>query len=129
MLLHASRFVQPSENIGSQIIKYIKSLKASFIGNKKSLIELKYTWINDFENNIDPDNNIPDSPINYEDIEKSILELLDLDKFDVGIVNGKAEDKEEYDKKLKRKLNIIAIGGQRLSRGLTLKKALLLVIL
>ncbi len=121
MLVHASRFVQPSEHIGNQILNYIKSLKASFIGNNNEFSRIKKIWENDFKDNLNEDNNIPGISIYYSEIEKTILNLVDLNKFDVALVNGNAESKEDYDKKLNNKSNIIAIGGQRLSRGLTLK--------
>ena len=80
------------------------------MGITKSLIELK-NLNSKYLPFINEDNNIPNSIIDYNEVEKSIFKLLDLDKFDFALMNGKAEDKEDYDRELKNKSNIIAIGG------------------
>ena len=121
MLVHLSRFVKVSEKVGAQISNYLRSLKSTLIGNETEFSLIKKIWNENYLEKLNNENNIPDTIVDYENVEKIIKELLDLNKFHIGLMNGSADSKADYDRKLRAQGNIITIGGQRLSRGLTLK--------
>ena len=45
-----------------------------------------------FFTNLNANNNIPNTSILYQDIENIIIEQLELNKYKIALMNGKAED-------------------------------------
>ncbi|MBI66126.1 MAG: hypothetical protein CFH22_00954 [Alphaproteobacteria bacterium MarineAlpha5_Bin12] len=125
MLVHVSRFVSVSERAGNQIQEFINDLESINVGNFSYESLIKEIWDSKFTNHINDNFNFDKNKIKFDDVYLIIQQSLQTNKTVVELVNGSALSKSEYDKSLKANKNIIAVGGQRLSRGLTLKSLMI----
>lgn len=128
MLIHVTRFV----DVQSQLVEYIKNEIYVIVGllemrtgpGYKTLVsEFKEMWEGDFEKTtLSVMSSIKDTEIirlKWCDIEKYLYDASS--KIIVKAVNGKAADGGlDYDS-YKNGLSVIAVGGDKLSRGLTLE--------
>jgi hypothetical protein len=124
MLVHVSRFVDVHECVYKQVSKYL-DVTRSFIagGDKPTINRLRGLWENDF---------VPTTgaimptvfgrqigPIAWADVLAKIADTSD--KIRVVVTNGKSKTGLDYDAYKGEGLSVIAIGGDKLSRGLTLE--------
>lgn len=136
MLIHVTRFNDVQSLVVEQVNKYLKSIRQRLersIGQEYLIKEFKALWENDFcktTNEIVPS----DDPQKCEEIKKKyfidglpqwgeVLKVIQDVVGDISVltINGKAKEALEYEEHKKLGLKVIAIGGDKLSRGLTLE--------
>jgi len=119
MLINVSRFVQTNSSIRNQVQSYLNDIKSEYsLGDNKSQIQnyFKTIWSEEFENQINQDYIYPPREIKWEEIESLIPE--ELHKIQTLLITGD-NDYLEYSRN--KSVSIIAIGGTKLSRGITLE--------
>ncbi len=130
MLIHISRFTLWQNTTKKLIVEYIKELSSKINNDNPSTadsiyFELENTWYKHYAHIVE---NIKDYlPKGYEDefmipiVYDSIKKLLPeaIKGIEVKAINSSTKEKLEYPKNNPKK--IIAIGGNRLSRGFTLE--------
>ncbi|MFK5915640.1 MAG: Z1 domain-containing protein [Woeseiaceae bacterium] len=124
MLIHVTRFIDVQENVYQQVHDVLKDFQQSLLygeeGSKDELLqEMDELWVADY---VTTNQSINDElcPI-YTWAEVSEKILLSAQSIKVRRINGSAGDVLDYEKHKKSGLNVIAIGGDKLSRGLTLE--------
>lgn len=127
MLIHVTRFNQVQKLVKADVEDYVRSMRQRVtrgIGEEDVVERLRRMWEEDFvpATRVLVDAGIGDVP----ELEISWPELLDaipgvLEDIDVRLVNGTAKDALDYEYNKGRGLKVIAIGGDKLARGLTLE--------
>lgn len=122
MLIHTSRFTDVQNSMCSVIKEFYKKLSNDIIYNSKSayitaLRELYYSDFLEVQNSFESSEEF--SELTWEEIYKQIKVIVG--KIEVMEINGESEDALEYDKYKENGLYVIAVGGNKLSRGLTLE--------
>ncbi|MBY0114554.1 Z1 domain-containing protein [Paenibacillus xylanexedens] len=122
MLIHTSRFTDVQNSMCGVINQFYKKLSNDLIYNSKSeyINKLQKLYEDDFievQNSLDTSQQF--NIVAWEEIYKQIKDITG--KVEVMEINGESEDALEYDKYIKNGMNVIAIGGNKLSRGLTLE--------
>ena len=127
MLIHVTRFTNVQDAVRRQVdvaLKEIKRrLKHDATGARQEVADLRKLWLDDFAlttktvEQLLPDRNF--GSIQWDDIERQLLEAVDAIR--VKTINGKAGDILDYEEHDEIGLNVIAIGGDKLARGLTLE--------
>lgn len=122
MLIHTSRFTDVQNSMCSVIKEFYKKLSTDLLYNSKSeyIIKLQKLYEDDFLNvqsNFKPSQEF--SIFSWGEIYKQIKVVVG--KIEVMEINGESDDALEYDKYKENGLYVIAIGGNKLSRGLTLE--------
>ncbi len=120
MLIHATRFNDVQINIAKLVKSEINNIKKILKGDDKKqkvdfIKELKKLWQCDFEKTTLKMQREVDI---WESIEVELINTIE--SIEVKIINGKAKDALDYIENIEG-LNVIAIGGDKLSRGLTLE--------
>ncbi|MBY3986968.1 Z1 domain-containing protein [Rhodococcus fascians] len=126
MLIHVSRFQDVQDRAKEQIEDEIWSMKDEIryqdrntVNNSGILGELENLWVSDFElNSVGPawtESNVQ----RWSDVRPQIYSALET--IQLKVLNGKAKDALDYYERREEGVNIIAIGGDKLSRGLTLE--------
>jgi hypothetical protein len=135
MLIHVSRFVRWQDNVAGMVLKVVKSWSNQIEFNQGTIVtELKTIWETDYiptskkiaEN---PSVDDPDlTPVSWEEILVQLYPAVA--KIDVRAVHGDSRVEGLTHKNIKpldyyehsaSGLSVIAIGGNKLSRGLTLE--------
>ena len=130
MLVHVTRFVEVQHHVRSQVRSYLNQIRRPLNRGTGSAsdavrLELKRLWESDFTpttTTVMRDLKYRDAqiePLTWSEVEPHILPLVN--SIEVYEVNGLATDALEYEKHRERGLKVIAIGGDKLSRGLTLE--------
>lgn len=124
MLVHVSRFVDVHEVVHRQVEQYVLTARALISGaDGQTINRLRAMW----EENFEPKAEYIRKTIfgrNTLPVEWSkVLEHLpdSSDKIEVLVANGKSKTDIDYDSYRQRGRSLIAIGGDKLSRGLTLE--------
>ncbi len=128
MLVHVTRFTSVQEQVHEKVENYVSGLKQRLvrrIGHEPSVARLEQLWSTDF---------VPTSvraqsefPIFATDTSlpewSEVLEMITqiIADVDVRMINGTAKDALDYADQQGQGLKVIAIGGDKLSRGLTLE--------
>lgn len=126
MLVHVTRFKLVQKEVFGNVDKYVKKISQRIIrgiDNHDILLRLKNLWENDFiPTNIKMNEEFSDlcaeSLPNWNDVELILPEIME--QINVRMINGTAKDVLDY-KDRADGLKVIAIGGDKLSRGLTLE--------
>ncbi|PSB33718.1 Z1 domain-containing protein [Stenomitos frigidus] len=123
MLVHVTRFTEVQNKVRTQIDQEVRSLRQRLrYGDGASpdhlISELERLWNEDFVPTTEAIDD-PEVPKNTWQEIKVYLEPA-IQKIQVKTINGKAKDLLDYVENLDG-LNVIAIGGDKLSRGLTLE--------
>ncbi len=126
MLVHVTRFNLVQQHVHRQVQAYVDGLKQRFrrqTAHQSSLAALKALWENDFlSTSIDIASQIEEESghpaIKWQDIEALLPDVLE--EIDVRMINGKAKDALDYADSATG-IKVIAIGGDKLARGLTLE--------
>lgn len=124
MLIHVTRFIKVQNQIEEKVKKEVLLMRKNIEKGSQSEVmnELQHIWNNDF---------IPTTKKIIKEVEDSKLELLSWEnvkkyiyqailKIQIKRINGSAKDVLDYIDH-KSGLSVIAIGGDKLSRGLTLE--------
>jgi hypothetical protein len=126
MLIHVSRFKDVHQLIFGQVQEWLSNFKRVLrYGNDKEgiLQRLKTMWIDDFEptsahiRTLNIGHSIPATT--WEQVREQLVNATD--KIQPQVVNSERKDAIDYDSSVAQGLSIIAIGGDKLSRGLTLE--------
>ena len=126
MLVHVSRFKGVHQHVYDQVLEFVTDLKRTLkyrIDDARLHSRLRVLWDDDFT---------PTSAevrallsgwelreTNWSDAERYLVDAVD--KIRVQVVNSEMRDAIDYDGNSESGLSIIAIGGDKLSRGLTLE--------
>nr|WP_255554834.1 Z1 domain-containing protein [Sphingomicrobium sp. B8] len=124
MLVHVSRFTSVQNMVKEQIADEVRSLKrelryGEIEGEQSSYAELRDLFASDFELQLDDDNNPNGEPLTWDVLEPEVRTAVDLLR--VKEINGTAGDILDYEQERAEGLTVIAVGGDKLSRGLTLE--------
>jgi hypothetical protein len=123
MLVHVTRFNNIQSKVRSQINREIQFLHNRLCfgdGNspEQLLIDLEQIWNEDFITTTEAIDDIDTQAISWEDIRIHLVTVAE--KIVVRTINGDIKDVLDYDN-YPDGLTVIAVGGNKLSRGLTLE--------
>jgi hypothetical protein len=122
MLIHTSRLTDVQNSMCDVIMKFYKKLSNDLLYNSKNeyIKTLQELYENDFLEVQSSFESLKQfSVLAWEEVYKEIKVVAG--KVEVMEINGESEDALEYDKYKENGLSVIAIGGNKLSRGLTLE--------
>ncbi|RII32954.1 hypothetical protein D2A34_19145 [Clostridium chromiireducens] len=128
MLIHVARIKNMHSSIERKVKEYYDILQSMIIdGDTKILFELKQLWESDF---------VPTTQKMMQDFEKymngvelieyksvinEIKRLMNEELIKIHMINGDSKDTLCYKENEGKEYNVIAIGGDKFSRGLTLE--------
>lgn len=126
MLIHVTRFNKVQKQVFDQVDNYVKKISQRLIRrteHKEVLLRLKNLWETDFiPTNLKMNNDLSElcseSLPSWEEVELALPELIE--QISVRMINGTAKDALDYADRADG-LKVIAIGGDKLARGLTLE--------
>ncbi|MFN7042530.1 MAG: Z1 domain-containing protein [Acidovorax temperans] len=128
MLVHVTRFTLVQKEVHRQVEDFVHKMKLRItrgIDHEALLKDLRTLWDSDFVPTTETivykltDSEEKPSVLPWSEI---LVKLPDvLSDIDVRMVNGKAKDALDYAEKGQKGLKVIAIGGDKLARGLTLE--------
>jgi hypothetical protein len=125
MLIHVSRFVDVHKRVHAQVERYLSATRAMISGgDAETLGRLRQHWSTDF---VPTTAAIVSSPVfgrqTAEVTWKEVREHLadSADKIQVLLANGSVKTDIDYTSYEETGRSLIAIGGDKLSRGLTLE--------
>jgi len=127
MLIHVTRFISVQRAVGRQVETHVNHLRQRLVRNidHESIIgRLKSLWETDFlPSNEKLRNEFAQSSLPPLPVWKEILNCLPDVASDIKVrmINGTAKDTLDYANHEGVGLKVIAIGGDKLSRGLTLE--------
>lgn len=127
MLVHVTRLVQVQKYVTAQVENALRRLKQGVIrGTAPSLLlELKQLWESDFVpttqvvSTLSANTDGHLEPLAWADIAQKLPDILN--DIVVRMINGSAKDALDYAQAMSHGLKVIAVGGDKLSRGLTLE--------
>jgi hypothetical protein len=127
MLIHVTRFNSVQQHVYRQVDERIRQLRQRLvrrIGHEHVLEELRSLWERDFlptskcVGKKHPDF-LSENSSDWEGIESHLPEVIS--DIQVRMINGSAKDTLDYSEHKGLGLKVIAIGGDKLARGLTLE--------
>ncbi len=127
MLIHVTRFISVQhavkEQVESEVIGLQRRVRFEDPAGVKALKPLERLWYQDFlptsEKVIARIEDRSMKSVSWEEVKAHLPEVIEDIK--VLELNGSAGDVLEYENHSKTGLNVIAVGGDKLSRGLTLE--------
>ncbi|WP_371095864.1 Z1 domain-containing protein [Streptomyces sanglieri] len=124
MLVHVTRFTAVQGRVRDQVDDFVRLLTDSLRDRYGSasatcLAELRDVWEKDFVSTTDYFPVDEAERLTWDEVAEEILPAIQ--KFQVKAVNGAAKDVLDYYENRHKGLSVIAIGGEKLSRGLTLE--------
>jgi hypothetical protein len=126
MLVHVSRFKSVHQKVFTQVDEWLSELRRDLkyrAGGNEFHARLRDIWVNDFEpvsaelRGREIGRGLPVTT--WTEIETELGNAVD--KIKTQVVNSEMRDAIDYEGNAARGLNVIAIGGDKLSRGLTLE--------
>ena len=127
MLIHVTRYNLVQREVERQVAEVVKRAKQRItrkIDFEPLLAEIKTLWQNDFVPTMEEliNRNVVDQKHMIPEWDEIVLMLPDvLADIEVRMINGKAKEALVYAVGQGKGLKVIAIGGDKLSRGLTLE--------
>jgi hypothetical protein len=127
MLVHVTRFVAVQQQVQRQVDDYLRHMKQRLlrrVDHESIIAQLQQIHATDFAvttgtiRTAEPELGIPEIP-DWPSIE-GVLPLI-LSEIEVRMINGTARDVLDYSDRSPSGLKVIAIGGDKLARGLTLE--------
>jgi hypothetical protein len=126
MLIHVSRFTIVQSRVREDVEQYVNGLRQKLsrrIAHEEILAGFKRLWTEEFIPATSEVRNaklgdIPDDDPQWEELDEVLPDVLA--DIDVRMINGTAKDALDYEQNKSRGLKVIAIGGDKLARGLTL---------
>ncbi|MGV2941936.1 Z1 domain-containing protein [Mesobacillus sp. LC4] len=131
MLIHTTRFKDVQKRVKDLVVEEVREIKNDvrlsnklgphYLGirtffeaeyNTRKLAEIRVKFPNHFDDTLDTN-------ITWEMVEQELKATIDSIK--IKEINGNSKDSLEYNDYKETGLNVIAIGGDKLSRGLTLE--------
>jgi hypothetical protein len=128
MLVHVTRFTLVQKEVHRQVEDFVHKMKLRItrgIDHEALLKDLRTLWDSDFVPTTETivskltDSEEKPSVLPWSEILAKLPDVLS--DIDVRMVNGKAKDALDYVEKGQKGLKVIAIGGDKLARGLTLE--------
>jgi len=127
MLVHVTRFTSVQRAVHSQVeerIRHIKQRLSRRIGHEPVVAALRELWERDFKpTTLGMAETHPDlvqcDEVGWEDVEANLADTVS--DIQVRMINGTAKDALDYVDHDGAGLKVIAIGGDKLARGLTLE--------
>ena len=123
MLIHLSRLVDPQKEIVAVIEREKNAITRAIRnsgGEPRPLVQkLKEIWETDFLETTASFDDPNLRTISWNEINENLLAAVE--KIEVRLVNGKSEDSLNYYENQEHGVSVIAVGGAKLSRGLTLE--------
>jgi len=124
MLVHVSRFTSVQNLVKQQIEAEVEAIKREFRygeteGERSIRQELRTLFRDDFRDRLKPDHNPEQRIFEWEDVEPFVEGAIP--QLAVKEINGSAGDILDQEAKGSEFALSIAVGGDKLSRGLTLK--------
>jgi len=127
MLIHVTRFNQVQSHVERQVSAHLQDLKKRFsrrIDLEAILERLRTLWEEDYApTSVAVRSGWPNlanhPPASWQEVEAVLYDVLGEIK--VRTINGTARDVLDYEEAAELGLKVIAIGGDKLSRGLTLE--------
>jgi len=128
MLIHVTRFNLVQREVHRQVEEIVKRMRQRItrgVDHEALLVELKTLWKEDFEPTcaeLAVRLSEPEGPPATPTWEEILAVLPDvLSDIEVRMINGTAKDALDYAEQQGKGLKVIAIGGDKLARGLTLE--------
>ena len=126
MLIHVSRFKNVHQKVFAEVDEWLNELKRTLryrTGSEAIIARFKNIWLTDFEPT-SADIRTRDighglATTSWNEVERELAEAVD--KIKTQVVNSEMRDALDYEGNSSLGLNVIAIGGDKLSRGLTLE--------
>jgi hypothetical protein len=123
MLVHVTRFTTVQALVRDQVDDHVRlmvdTLRDRYGKAPELRSELRLLWERDFVPTTDCFTADEAMPLSWEQVNEQLLPALR--KIQVKTVNGTSKDALDYYENRRNGLSVIAIGGQKLSRGLTLE--------
>lgn len=128
MLIHVTRFNLVQREVHRQVVDLVRRMRQKItrgVDHESLVADLRTLWEDDFEPTCDeiagqlPE---PGGPPVKPDWDAIVSVLPDvISDIDVRMINGTAKDALDYAEQRDKGLKVIAIGGDKLARGLTLE--------
>ncbi|NOU14650.1 MAG: Z1 domain-containing protein [Methylococcaceae bacterium] len=127
MLVHVTRFNSVQKEVCRQVEEHIRHMRQRLhrnIEHEMIFQRLKALWEEDFKptsraiRSIEPDQTSKGNVI-WDDIQSALFDTIS--DIEIRMINGTAKDALDYDEHKGTGLKVIAIGGDKLARGLTLE--------
>lgn len=127
MLIHVTRFTSVQRAVHAQVQERVRQLKQRLvrrIGHEPVLAALRALWEHDFANvSLRMAEDAADldrfRSVRWEEVEAAVVGIVS--DIQVRMINGTAKDALDYVDNQETGLKVIAIGGDKLARGLTLE--------
>ncbi|MGP4113652.1 Z1 domain-containing protein [Streptomyces sp. 4N509B] len=123
MLVHVTRFIKVQNRVHEQLQDFVDflldSLNDSYGQSRQRLYEFRKLWERDF---VPTTHRFPADRaerVTWQDVARQLTPALK--KIHVRPVNGSSRDALDYYENRRTGYSVIAVGGQKLSRGLTLE--------
>ncbi|WP_286166229.1 Z1 domain-containing protein [Bacillus sp. E(2018)] len=120
MLIHTSRFKNVQSTIKAEVESFFEEVKNQILYNSKGshIKEVEKLYLNDTNKTILQWNE-KEPLFNWEEVYKEIRESIE--KIQVMEINGNSKDALDYYEYETEGMHVIAVGGDKLSRGITLE--------
>lgn len=120
MLVHVTRFRAVQGRVTRQVQVALDALANEILyGGERALDSLERVWLDEFEP-VTRELNLDDCPlVSWDDIRLTLPAAVASIR--VREINGTSADVLDYERNRETGLNVIAIGGDKLARGLTLE--------
>ncbi len=120
MLIHVTRWKAVQRRVVQQIREALDALaNAVRYGGAEGMRRLRERWETDFAP-VTAELALPDCPpVTWEDVEAALRATIESIR--IREINGSSADVLDYEQNRENGLNVIAIGGDKLARGLTLE--------
>ncbi|HEY9233824.1 MAG TPA: Z1 domain-containing protein [Phenylobacterium sp.] len=124
MLVHVTRFNLVQKVVTRQVDEYVSNLRQRLtrkVGAVDILRRLETLWHEDFELTTAKMAEVEDGlePLSWEEVRDGLADAVS--DIEVRMINGTAKDALDYADRDGVPLRVIAIGGDKLARGLTLE--------
>lgn len=128
MLVHVTRFNNVQREVHRQVEEVVKRMRQKItrsIDHDSLIDELESLWISDFQPTSAevaaklPEEEATSAVPTWDEVFIALPDTLS--DIQVRMINGSAKDALDYDEQAEKGLKVIAIGGDKLARGLTLE--------
>lgn len=122
MMIHVTRFKDVQDEVSEQVEFFITKIKSAEIGSSEIIDRFKSIWETDYlktiNNELNPNNKEIDFKLLLKNIfgEKGIIEKIEYVR-----LRGGVKETLDYNTYKNTGKTVIVVGGQKLSRGLTLE--------